>query len=128
MLRPASSKLRHECTATKQRSATPRFFTTDGTDGTSSLAQEANQDYQQQQPPGDHQMTHVTNILLSDDEQKALKTFDMDHTFGPCMGLTRLQRWERADRFGLAPPHEVRAILERTNQDHQLAYSIWEKL
>ena len=34
-----------------------------------------------------------------------------DDRFGPCMGLTRLERWERANDIGNDPPNEVREIL-----------------
>lgn len=29
----------------------------------------------------------------------------------PCIGLSRLQRWQRAQRIGLHPPIEVLAVL-----------------
>lgn len=29
------------------------------------------------------------------------------YEFGPCIGMTRLERWERAEAFGLSPPEEV---------------------
>ncbi|KAK0523460.1 hypothetical protein OC834_005894 [Tilletia horrida] len=42
-----------------------------------------------------------------------LRVFDMDPTYGPCMGLTRLERWHRAkDDFEENPPEAVRIILE----------------
>ncbi|KAL9935680.1 hypothetical protein V8E36_005257 [Tilletia maclaganii] len=42
-----------------------------------------------------------------------LRVFDMDPTYGPCMGLTRLERWYRAkDDFEEDPPEAVRIILE----------------
>ncbi len=34
------------------------------------------------------------------------------HSYGPTVGLTRLQRWHRAKALGEEPPEEVRAILE----------------
>ncbi|KAF8555668.1 hypothetical protein OG21DRAFT_1410568 [Imleria badia] len=40
-----------------------------------------------------------------------LRCFDMSYEFGPCIGMTRLERWERAEAFGLNPPVEVRDIL-----------------
>jgi len=40
-----------------------------------------------------------------------LRFFDMSYEFGPCIGMTRLERWERAEAFGLNPPVEVRDIL-----------------
>lgn len=39
--------------------------------------------------------------------------FDLSAKYGPCIGMTRLERWERAERFGLNPPQEVRALLTR---------------
>lgn len=29
------------------------------------------------------------------------------YEYGPCAGVTRLERWERADALGLKPPPEV---------------------
>ncbi|KAH7915248.1 DNA polymerase delta, subunit 4-domain-containing protein [Hygrophoropsis aurantiaca] len=40
-----------------------------------------------------------------------LRVFDMSYEYGPCVGMTRLERWERAEGFGLNPPPEVRDIL-----------------
>jgi DNA polymerase delta subunit 4 len=33
------------------------------------------------------------------------------YEYGPCIGVPRLQRWERAQALGLRPPPEVREIL-----------------
>lgn len=76
-----------------------------------------------------------------------LKEFDMDYTYGPvvgkylweyevvsqarsfinkcvlCAGITRLERWERAKKFGLNPPEEVRELIER--HSHDPAYTQW---
>ncbi|KAG1735888.1 DNA polymerase delta, subunit 4-domain-containing protein [Suillus paluster] len=40
-----------------------------------------------------------------------LRMFDMSYEYGPCVGMTRLERWERAASFSLNPPGEVRDIL-----------------
>ncbi|KAH7919887.1 hypothetical protein BV22DRAFT_1040503 [Leucogyrophana mollusca] len=40
-----------------------------------------------------------------------LRVFDMSYEYGPCVGMTRLERWERAESYGLNPPPEVRDIL-----------------
>ncbi|KAI0036197.1 DNA polymerase delta, subunit 4-domain-containing protein, partial [Vararia minispora EC-137] len=40
-----------------------------------------------------------------------LRVFDMSYEYGPCIGVTRLQRWERARALGLNPPQEVHDIL-----------------
>ncbi|NXJ72618.1 DPOD4 polymerase, partial [Rostratula benghalensis] len=48
-----------------------------------------------------------------------LRSFDLAWEYGPCTGITRLQRWERAQALGLSPPSPVRdALLEhRDNPD-----------
>ncbi|KAL4325418.1 hypothetical protein GQ457_11G014480 [Hibiscus cannabinus] len=54
--------------------------------------------------------------LRADDtgeEEQVLRQFDMNMAFGPCIGMTRLDRWERAQRLGLNPPKEIQSILKR---------------
>ncbi|NWX61750.1 DPOD4 polymerase, partial [Promerops cafer] len=48
-----------------------------------------------------------------------LRRFDLSWEYGPCTGITRLQRWERAQELGLSPPGPIReALLEhRDNPD-----------
>ncbi|NWX35472.1 DPOD4 polymerase, partial [Notiomystis cincta] len=42
-----------------------------------------------------------------------LRRFDLSWEYGPCTGITRLQRWERAQDLGLSPPGPIRdALLE----------------
>ena len=36
-----------------------------------------------------------------------LRTFDFSSEYGPCVGVSRLERWERANAMGLDPPQEV---------------------
>ncbi|KAK3937331.1 DNA polymerase delta subunit 4 [Diplogelasinospora grovesii] len=43
--------------------------------------------------------------------EKVLRYFDVSSQFGPCIGTTRLKRWQRAQRLGLNPPIEVLAVL-----------------
>ncbi|XP_006461737.1 hypothetical protein AGABI2DRAFT_136660 [Agaricus bisporus var. bisporus H97] len=40
-----------------------------------------------------------------------LRVFDLNYDYGPCIGVTRLERWERAQAMGLNPPLEIRDIL-----------------
>ncbi|ANB14965.1 hypothetical protein AWJ20_2584 [Sugiyamaella lignohabitans] len=44
--------------------------------------------------------------------EKVLKQFDMTAAYGPTAGITRLERWNRADKLGLNPPALVKEILE----------------
>ncbi|XP_015695923.1 uncharacterized protein LOC102719320 [Oryza brachyantha] len=49
--------------------------------------------------------------LPGDEEEELLRLFDMDMTYGPCIGITRLRRWERAAALGLCPPAHLRDLL-----------------
>jgi len=40
-----------------------------------------------------------------------LRVFDLSYEYGPCVGIPRLERWERAQALGLNPPKEVYDIL-----------------
>ncbi|KAF3156816.1 hypothetical protein EYR41_003710 [Orbilia oligospora] len=43
--------------------------------------------------------------------EKILRHFDLSSQYGPCVGVSRCKRWERAERLGLGPPIEVLAVL-----------------
>ncbi|GAC93361.1 DNA polymerase delta subunit 4 [Pseudozyma hubeiensis SY62] len=43
--------------------------------------------------------------------QQILRVFDLDPNFGPCMGMSRLERWQRAKDLELDPPQEIHDIL-----------------
>ncbi|KAF5840055.1 DNA polymerase delta, subunit 4-domain-containing protein [Dunaliella salina] len=44
--------------------------------------------------------------------EQLLRQFDLNSAFGPCIGMTRLARWDRAHRFGKKPPAEIRDALK----------------
>ncbi|EQL04161.1 hypothetical protein G6O67_005870 [Ophiocordyceps sinensis] len=46
-----------------------------------------------------------------DVSEKILRYFDVSSQYGPCIGLDRIKRWQRAHRLGLDPPIEVLAVL-----------------
>ncbi|KAI0973049.1 DNA polymerase delta, subunit 4-domain-containing protein, partial [Xylaria arbuscula] len=48
--------------------------------------------------------------------EKILRYWDVSSQYGPCVGITRLKRWRRADKFGLNPPVEVLAVLMREEE------------
>ncbi|KAG9292998.1 hypothetical protein G9A89_016360 [Geosiphon pyriformis] len=50
-------------------------------------------------------------------EKKLLHAFDLDYDFGPCIGITRLERWERAKKFALNPSLEIKRLLVAPNAD-----------
>ncbi|KAH8175563.1 DNA polymerase delta, subunit 4 domain-containing protein [Sarocladium implicatum] len=51
---------------------------------------------------------HQQDLSLS---EKVLRYFDVSSQFGPCVGISRMKRWQRAERLGLNPPIEVFAVL-----------------
>lgn len=42
---------------------------------------------------------------------KLLRQFDLNSSYGPCAGISRLDRWRRAEKLGKNPPEEVLDIL-----------------
>jgi DNA polymerase delta subunit 4 len=43
-------------------------------------------------------------------EEMILRHFDLSSLYGPCIGITRLNRWKRAQVLGFSPPIEVLAL------------------
>ncbi|KAJ8509970.1 hypothetical protein OPV22_000404 [Ensete ventricosum] len=48
-------------------------------------------------------------------EEERLRQFDLDMRYGPCLGLSRMERWDRAAAMGLNPPADVEAILLKSS-------------
>ncbi|KAI8061000.1 DNA polymerase delta, subunit 4-domain-containing protein [Gongronella butleri] len=49
-----------------------------------------------------------------DETDKKLRAFDLSYAYGPCVGLSRMERWERAQTLGLNPPEEIKTLLMAT--------------
>ncbi|CAI5681565.1 DNA polymerase delta subunit 4 [Oreochromis niloticus] len=62
---------------------------------------------------------------IREEELEKLRQFDLDWSFGPCTGISRLQRWERAKLHGLNPPEEIRDLLLQTHADPEYNLSLW---
>ncbi|KAI0351351.1 hypothetical protein OH77DRAFT_1429900, partial [Trametes cingulata] len=56
-----------------------------------------------------------------------LRVFDLSYEYGPCVGISRLDRWERAEALGLNPPPEVKEILmtKEGSTDEQFSQSVF---
>ena len=52
-------------------------------------------------------------------EEKILRHFDLSSQFGPCIGITRVNRWKRAQRLGLNPPLDVLAVALQMEDEHR---------
>ncbi|KAL7911148.1 DNA polymerase delta, subunit 4 domain-containing protein [Trichoderma velutinum] len=66
---------------------------------------------------------HQEDLDLS---EKVLRYFDVSSQYGPCIGITRVKRWQRAERLGMKPPIEVLAVLlkeeNKENDEIQTAH------
>ncbi|XP_051633142.1 DNA polymerase delta subunit 4 isoform X1 [Manacus candei] len=56
-----------------------------------------------------------------------LRRFDLCWEYGPCTGITRLQRWERAEALGLSPPGPIRDALLEHRDNPDVTYSLWHE-
>ncbi|KAM4031343.1 DNA polymerase delta subunit 4 isoform 1-T2 [Anomaloglossus baeobatrachus] len=70
------------------------------------------------------QDTKVALVLELSPLDKLIQ-FDLDWRFGPCTGITRLERWQRAHDLGLAPPKNVKDILVAHYTDSQYQFNLW---
>lgn len=50
-----------------------------------------------------------------------LSAFDLELRYGPCAGLTRLERWERAKMLGFEPPESVCELIKELPADQQIS-------
>ncbi len=53
-------------------------------------------------------------------EKRLRSEFDLETKYGPVVGLTRLERWERAVRLGLEPPVWVRDAITQHGTGHDV--------
>ncbi|KAI9903183.1 hypothetical protein N3K66_002535 [Trichothecium roseum] len=61
--------------------------------------------------------------------EKVLRYFDVSSQYGPCIGIDRTKRWQRAERLGLEPPIEVLAVLlKEREQNHETETAQMDKI
>lgn len=58
---------------------------------------------------------------------RILRVFDLNGNYGPCTGMTRLERWERAREIGEEPPAEIAEILNTRQGILDFRWSILER-
>ncbi|KAI3807735.1 hypothetical protein L1987_23669 [Smallanthus sonchifolius] len=46
-----------------------------------------------------------------DATEELLRQFDMNMMYGPCVGMNRIERWNRASSLGLNPPENICRLL-----------------
>lgn len=59
-------------------------------------------------------------------DESALRQFDLTSKFGPCTGMSRLERWERAAQLGLDPPIKVKQLVLKHGESSQFNRCLWE--
>ncbi|KAM5225174.1 DNA polymerase delta subunit 4 isoform 1-T1 [Hipposideros larvatus] len=64
-------------------------------------------------------------LSVDEAELELLRQFDLAWQYGPCTGITRLQRWHRAQQMGLDPPPEVHQVLQTHPGDPRFQCSLW---
>lgn len=57
-----------------------------------------------------HDVGHPVHSKDETEYTKVLRKFDLSYEFGPCVGVSRLERWKRAEALGLEPPVKVCSI------------------
>lgn len=76
------------------------------------------------QPPA--LVTHGGALDLKDNydgSEEVLRQFDMNMVYGPCIGMSRVARWERASKLGLNPPGDVGQLLRTSKVGGE---SLWD--
>ncbi|XP_070836756.1 DNA polymerase delta subunit 4 [Chaetodon trifascialis] len=81
----------------------------------------------EKRPPPPQPQREAKSETAEEEELKKLRQFDLDWRFGPCTGISRLQRWERAKLHGLNPPEEIRDLLLQTHADPEYNQSLWSE-
>ena len=75
-------------------------------------------------------ITIAPSIRSHDEWMDILKSFDMNVKFGPLEGITRLDRWNRANTLGLNPPTEIKEFLETDSsmQNDEVRLTMWHSI
>ena len=62
-------------------------------------------------------LVHQKSLSLP---EKILRHFDLSSQYGPCIGISRLKRWKRAESLSLNPPIEVLAVLMKLEEEEKV--------
>ncbi|XP_062334009.1 DNA polymerase delta subunit 4 [Osmerus eperlanus] len=77
-------------------------------------------------PPSPPQKeTEPGPLSVREMELQELRQFDLDLRFGPCIGISRMQRWERASLHGLNPPEEIKELMLTRDTDPDYTHCLW---
>ncbi|XP_078702581.1 uncharacterized protein LOC144928224 [Branchiostoma floridae x Branchiostoma belcheri] len=71
---------------------------------------------------GESDLACLNQIPAKKTDIDLLKEFDMNLDFGPRLDITRLERWDRAKRYGLNPPEEIRDLILKHENDKEYTH------
>lgn len=57
--------------------------------------------------------------------ESVLRQYALDNKYGPSIGMTRLERWERAKKWDMNPPQEIKELILKSGNDQQ--EGLWNK-
>jgi DNA polymerase delta subunit 4 len=55
-----------------------------------------------------------------DADEITLRNFDLESKYGPVSGMSRLERFQRAEKLGLAPPQFIKELILKHGEDSAL--------
>ncbi|GKE21198.1 DNA polymerase delta subunit 4 [Tanacetum coccineum] len=72
-------------------------------------------------------IAHASAHLKEDRDanEEVLRQFDMNMAYGPCVGMKRMDRWNRASSLGLNPPEHIHHLLTSAANEVS-ADSLWD--
>ncbi|KAL4223948.1 hypothetical protein ACF0H5_017407 [Mactra antiquata] len=62
---------------------------------------------------------------VEENDIKILRDFDLNWEYGPSMGITRMERWNRAAKHGLNPSDEVKQLIDSHPDDEKYTKCLW---
>ncbi|KAI9597132.1 DNA polymerase delta, subunit 4-domain-containing protein [Syncephalis fuscata] len=75
--------------------------------------------------PTDIEKTLIINEGVSNAE-RLLRQFDLSLEYGPCIGISRIQRWQRAIKLNLNPPDYLADLLDPSVAEWRLLRGVKE--
>ncbi|KAI9458434.1 DNA polymerase delta, subunit 4-domain-containing protein [Lactarius psammicola] len=71
-------------------------------------------------------MGHIQPVHANDQSpvHHILRIFDLSYEYGPCVGVTRMERWERAAVLGLNPPVREILMTKEGSEDARLIQNV----
>eukprot|EP00730_Choanoeca_flexa_P005094 TRINITY_DN11873_c0_g3_i1.p4 TRINITY_DN11873_c0_g3~~TRINITY_DN11873_c0_g3_i1.p4 ORF type:complete len:112 (+),score=13.99 TRINITY_DN11873_c0_g3_i1:3217-3552(+) len=67
----------------------------------------------------------VSRDVQFENDLELLRQFDLDLKLGPCVGISRMERWQRAQNFGLGPSPKIKELLDNHLGDERYQQCLW---